>query len=404
MKKTNILWISLNAPAQKSDKAGGNTFNYYFRHFYNDDRFWVKVIAQVNNNLPLMNLYDGDSYYLKREGGLRSKLRKLSSIESKYNPWNRNANLISNQMESFVIQKILQLKDKGFVPDVVILEWTQCVVLAGIVRKYFPDVYMVASEHDVTFVGYKRMAEYFSGLRRLLWKFKYTQERKVELNALKECNLILPQNWDNRRLLIQEGIAEKKIQWLVPYFNDMRGCRRSPDGKDILFFGAMARPENYLSAIWFMDNVMPLLEDMDIRFVVLGSNPPAELKKYESERVHITGFVDSITPFFENSVCLVAPLVLGAGIKVKILEALSSGIPVLTNDIGIEGIAAEHGKEYIHCNTPLDYERAIRKVFSDATVGDELAKNAKRFIEKNYSIEKSLADYKERLLRIGEQK
>lgn len=166
----------------------------------------------------------------------------------------------------------------------------------------------------------------------------------------------------------------------------------------------MARLENYLSAIWFMDNVMPLLEDMDIRFVVLGSNPPAELKKYESERVHITGFVDSITPFFENSVCLVAPLVLGAGIKVKILEALSSGIPVLTNDIGIEGIAAEHGKEYIHCNTPLDYERAIRKVFSDATVGDELAKNAKRFIEKNYSIEKSLADYKERLLRIGEQK
>lgn len=402
MKKTNILWISLNAPAQKSDKAGGNTFNYYFRHFYNDDRFRVKVIAQINNNLPLMNLYDGDAYYLKREGGLRSKLRKLSSIESKYNPWNRNANLISNQMESFVIQKILQLKDEGFVPDVVILEWTQCVVLAGIVRKYFPDAYMVASEHDVTFVGYKRMAEYFSGFRRLLWKFKYTRERKVELNALKECNLILLQNWDNRRLLIQEGIAEKKIQWLVPYFNDMRGCRRSPDGKDILFFGAMARPENYLSAIWFVDNVMPLLEDMDIRFVVLGSNPPAELKKYESKRVYITGFVDSITPFFENSVCLVAPLVLGAGIKVKILEALSSGIPVLTNDIGIEGIAAEHGKEYIHCNTPLDYERAIREVFSDATVGDELVKNAKRFIEKNYSIEKSLADYKERLLRIGE--
>lgn len=404
MKKINILWISLNAPAQKSDKAGGNTFNYYFRHFYNDDRFWVKVIAQVNNDLPLMNLYDGDAYYLKREGGVRSKLKKLSSIESKYNPCNRNANLISNQMEAFVLQIIVLLKGKGFIPDVVILEWTQCVVLAKIVRKYFPDAYVVASEHDVTFVGYKRMAEYFSGFRRLLWIFKYTQEKKVELNALRECNLILPQNWGNRRLLIQEGIAEDKIQWLVPYFNDMRECRRSPNGKDILFFGAMARPENYLSAIWFIDNVMPLLKDMDIRFVILGSSPPAELKKCANERVYVTGFVDSITSFFENSVCFVAPLVLGAGIKVKILEALSSGVPVLTNDIGIEGIAAEQEKEYIHCNTPLDYERAIRKVFTDTTVGDELEKNAKRFIENNYSIEKSLVDYKEKLLKVGERK
>ena len=82
----------------------------------------------------------------------------------------------------------------------------------------------------------------------------------------------------------------------------------------------MSRPENYLSAIWFIDNVMPLLKSDNYRFVILGSRPPEELKKRECTKIVITGFVESIVPYFEKSMCMVAPLVLGAGIKVKIIE------------------------------------------------------------------------------------
>ena len=137
------------------------------------------------------------------------------------------------------------------------------------------------------------------------------------------------------------GMNEEKIQWLVPYYSNMSGCARKSNNRDILFFGAMSRPENYLSAIWFIENVMPLLNDLDVRFVIVGSKPPEELKRFKSDRIVITGFVNDTLPYFESSMCLVAPLVLGAGIKVKILEAMSSGIPVLTNDIGIEGIEIE---------------------------------------------------------------
>lgn len=402
MNKVKILWISLNAPTSKSDKAGGNTFNYYFRSFYNDDRFEVKVIAQINNGLPLMPLQNGDYFYLHRKSGIAAKMQRLSSIESKFNPWNRNANLISNQMESFVKDKIRYLKRQGFEPDIVILEWTQCVVLAREVKKLCPSARIVASEHDVTYVGYSRKVEYYSGISKWIWKFKYKWERKIELRALQECDLILPQNADNKKILAKEEIPENRIQWLVPYFNDLSKCERNPNERDILFFGAMARPENYLSAIWFIDNVMPLLEDMNIRFVILGSNPPNELKRLESNRILITGFVDSIVPYFENAMCLVAPLVLGAGIKVKIIEALSSGIPVLTNDIGIEGISAKDGQEYIHCTSPQEYECAIRKIFDDPSIGERMCTNAKAFIEQNYSINSSLTKYKDRLIRLGE--
>lgn len=400
MDKVKVLWVSLNAPTLRSDRAGGNTFNYYFKYFYKDERFDVKVIAQINNDLPLMEVKEGDCFYLKRGSNLKDKLKRLSSLESKYNPWNRNANLISNQMENFVKRNILLLLERGYHPDIVILEWTQCVVMARMIRRLLPHAFIVASEHDVTYVGYKRQMEYYTGFKKIIWKVKYKNEKNIEITSLKTCDLVLPHNPDNVDLLLDENISRECVQWLAPYFNNMCRIERHSNYRDILFFGAMSRPENYLSAIWFIENVMPLLADEDIRFVVVGGNPPEQLKRYENDKIRITGFVESIEPYFEQSMCLVAPLVLGAGIKVKILEALSSGIPVITNDIGIEGIPAPKGVSYVYCQKPEDYVTAIRNALKGEL--DEIGRNGRRFIQSNYDIEKSVSEYMKKLLAAKE--
>ena len=398
-KKVKILWISLNAPTVKADKAGGNTFNYYFKKFYSDEQFDVKVIAQINSDRPLMPLKEGGGFYLSRLGGLKDKVKKLSSLESKYNPWNRNANLISNQMESFALSKIQYLLETGFEPDVVILEWTQCVVLAEKIKEVLPKARIVASEHDVTFVGFERKAQHYTGIKKAIWRHRYTWEKKIELKALNICDLVLPQNPDNVELLIQNGIPKEKVQWLSPYLNDMSYIKREPNHRDILFFGAMGRPENSMSATWFIERVMPRIEDLDIRFVILGSNPPEDLIRLESERIHVTGFVDSVDAYFAGSMCMVAPLVLGAGIKVKVLESLSSGIPVLTNEIGIEGIPAMPNLHYFHCETPEEYETVIRKLYERDP--DYCGIIGRQFIEETYDLEKSYAQYAEKLIELG---
>lgn len=385
-----VLWISLNAPTERSGKAGGNTFNYYFRSFYEDGQFDVKLIAANIDNPPIYQMREGDYFILERKPGLIGKLSRLSSLESIYNPWNRNANLISNQFVRFVKDKIRELLSSEFYPKVVILEWTQCVILANIVHAMLPNAKLIASEHDVTFVGYERKTSYYKGLQKLIWNHRARWEKRIELSSLNKCDLILPHNPDNIDLIVSNGIPKKRCQWLVPFFNDMgKIIRKRGVSTDILYYGAMSRPENYLSALWFANEVLPLLKDINIRFVILGSNPTKELKELESNRVHVTGFVDSVEPYFENSLCLVAPLVLGAGIKVKILEALSSGIPVLTNSIGIEGIPAKNGADYYHCEKPMDYVEVIRDLLSG-----KLGLSGKEFIANNYSVKNSLKKYK----------
>jgi glycosyltransferase involved in cell wall biosynthesis len=399
--KMNILWISLNAPTKKSGKAGSNSFSYYFRNFYFDERFKVKIISQIENDLDLIDLNEGDYFYLKRSKDLISKLNRLSSFESKFNPWNRNANLISNQMESYVKKCIAFLKHSDFIPNFVVLEWTHCVILSRVIRSEFPSALVIAVEHDVTFIGYERKAKFYKGVKKLYWNHLYKWEKKKELFALNICDFILPYNNGNKEILVREGIDEVKLYDIIPYYNNMMSIKRAKANHDILFYGAMSRAENYLSAEWFINNVMTLINDLDVRFIVLGSNPPKKLINMQNSRILVTGFVDNVEPFFENSMCFVAPLMLGAGIKVKILEALSSGIPVLTNKIGIEGIMAKNQEEYFHCETQEEFERIIRDIYNEKIDKTKVLNNAKSFIRRNFSYENSILNLKSLLIEFG---
>ena len=392
------------APISTASSGGSQTFNYYFKQFLQDDRFEIRLVScGVYSEREIVEKETEEIvHHIVYWGSKNQSLfEKVKNIESKFNLLNKNAGLVSNSDKNEIIATIKKYKSDGYEPDVTILEWTNMVMLAKQIKNIYPKTKIVASEHDVTFIGYRRKYEYFTGTKKLLWKLKYMYEKRMELSNLSKCDLVLPHNKDNKAVLMREGILESKIIGLVPYFKNMTLVPRNSNYKDILFFGAMARPENSLSAIWFIENVLPRLTDLDIRFVVLGSNPPGELKKYQSDRVYITGFVDSITPYFSQSMCLVAPLVLGAGIKIKVLEALSSGIPVLTNEIGIEGIPAKNEQEYFQCTKPEEYEAMIRCIYNKKFDEKYIENKAKEFIRENFSVDGFSSYYRNEIYRLG---
>lgn len=101
--------------------------------------------------------------------------------------------------------------------------------------------------------------------------------------------------------------------------------------------------------------------------------------------------------------CFVSPLLTGAGIKIKVIEALSAKIPVLTNEIGIEGIQAIDGVSYFKCENALDYERVIRNILQGKENTSEIADAQVKVIEEYFNMNQSFLEYKEMIYNLGEK-
>ena len=110
----------------------------------------------------------------------------------------------------------------------------------------------------------------------------------------------------------------------------------------LLFWGALGRNENAQAAHWLCREVLPRLRQAGqaITLVVAGSNPPAELLAQRASDLVVTDFLPDPTECFAAAHLAVLPLFEGAGVKVKVLECLAAGLPVLTTGVGSEGIAA----------------------------------------------------------------
>lgn len=363
--------------------AGGKTFNYYVNSISKDQAKRIKIIGLCKTEERKEIRSIGDNVELIPVTTMGTLLLNIKRVV--FDITGNVLHLNKCDTSFFKYHYIMQAVDKlDFAPDVIVLEWTNMVLLCEIVKKRFPNARIVASEHDVTYLGLER---------KKIGAKKLAKAKKAELDALTLCDVVMPHNIKDRDLLIRDGIDPAKIHVIVPYFHNMSQIQRKNINNDILFWGAMYRPENYEAAIWFIEKVMPLLSDLPVRFVVAGNRPPEQLKKYASERVMITGFVEDETPYFESSMCFVSPLLTGAGIKVKVIEALSAGIPILTNTIGIEGIPAVDGESYFHCETKEQYASVIRKIYGREIDLIDLQQKQHKVIEHHFNLEKSAEAY-----------
>ncbi len=397
----NILWISYRVPYDSVAHAGGQIHNFYLKSLVRHRDVQLKLITQSAEGLPKeldLAAYGIDYDLFYRKKGAADIFWKLCNLETRCNPWNRYAGFAYNSETVPIIGRLRKLAGSGWKPDVILLHWTQTVLLTDMAKRLFPRAKLIAIEEDVSFQAVERKAEKASpGFQRRWLQRRAKQLKAMELDALRKAALIVTNNPKDVRLLQKQQIAVPFFTW-APYFHDMTGISRHQQNNDILFYGAMQRRENSESVLWLIRNVLPLLEDLDVHLTVIGKNPPSCLTEIADERVTLTGYVKDIEPYFEKAMCFAAPLVLGAGIKVKVLEALSAGIPVLTNRVGIEGIPARDGIEYFHCETKEEYAQCIRDIYTGKR--RLRPEQPKGFIRQNYCCEKDAEAFYEQLTKL----
>ena len=368
--------------------AGGKIHNFYIKELNKHSDLNIKLLSfchiSEKDKLDLDKYKIDNDITVRGEHPVKEIFFKIINQETKFNPINRYAGFVYNSEVISIYYKLLKLKKESYNPHVVILEWTQMVLLLPIVKKFFHEAKIISNEVDVASLGFeRRYLKSAYAIQKFLKKIKWDKMMSLETKALETSDLVVLNNPKDEKIVKDMGIqTDTFVQ--CPYFQSMTYNIYYGNSHDILFYGAMRRQENWKSAVWFIENVMPGLADTDVRFVVIGNNPPKELLKFKSDKVLILGFVEDVSIYFQNALCLVAPLVLGAGIKIKIIEGLSAGIPILTNEIGIEGIPAIDGKDYLHCESPQDYIICIKKLINNEIDKMLISENSKKLIKHNY--------------------
>lgn len=162
--------------------------------------------------------------------------------------------------------------------------------------------------------------------------------------------------------------------------------RRNGEPPTLVFTGTMDYRPNIDAAVWFCRQIFPKIRERypGVRLLLVGRDPSPPVRGLAGPKVEVTGPVDDVRPYLYQSDIFVAPLRMGSGTRLKVLEAMACGLPVVSTAIGVEGIAARSGQEVLIADSPRDFAGSILRLLSDPAKTQELATRARLLVEHNY--------------------
>ena len=153
------------------------------------------------------------------------------------------------------------------------------------------------------------------------------------------------------------------------------------------FLASFNHQPNVDAALYFAESVLPLVRKRlpDAEFVVAGRNPPPLLLDAKKAGVTCLDFVEDVSSFYESVDVVVAPIRYGGGIKIKVLEAMACGKPVVTTSVGAEGIMENGECAFLVADDPAAFAEAVVALLSDKGRCDLLGEQARQVIERRFS-------------------
>ncbi len=239
----------------------------------------------------------------------------------------------------------------------------------------------------------RRLAEIESRrVRRLFLRLEEAKLRRYERWLCSQADLWTMASHQECQLV--QALCDRPAVVAVPngvdtslYSPDLTSVRRNHDNS-LLFVGSLAYAPNSDAVSYFYRSCWPELkvEFPQLRWRIVGRDAPDEIRALaeEDNRIEVTGWVDDIRPYLQQSLALVVPLRSGGGTRLKILEALAAGLPVISSTVGAEGLDVETDRDILIADSPGDFTEGIRRLLVEPGVPESLIREGRRLVESQY--------------------
>lgn len=271
--------------------------------------------------------------------------------------------------------------------DLIHCEWTHYGAYLTALRNH-P---LFLSSHNIEAMPWQRLYRYERNpIRRAFLYLEWQKMLKFEETVCRGFDHVGAVSDDDRDKFINLYGCESIT--LIPNGIDVsyyRSVKPDPATRTLVFSASFDAFVNQDAVIHFMESIFPrvLEKDSGVRVCFLGKDPPSFLRKYSGQRVVFTGTVDDVRPYLSKSSVCIVPVRVAGGSRIKILEAMAAGLPVVSTAEGAEGLEVVPGEHVLIARDETDFARCVIQLLDDRSLVQSLTAKAGKLVEERYDWE-----------------
>lgn len=381
----NILIVSANIP---SPTWGAGSRNYYL----------LKELAK-GHRVSLLALSERSEKHMLSDLSLLEHLTystQVVTISSLPKRWRQFIDLLSGKSSVLNAHTFVEMQDainELFTREAFDLVLFESVLIANyrLPRK----VKVVIDQHNIEYELQRRTFEQETAwLRKGYSWLESSRLKPVELNICQQADLVLVTS-QREKMTLSTLLPGTSIEVVpngvdIEKFRDTEVVEEVPN--QIIFSGTMDYYPNIHAVLLFAQRCWPLIQAQvpNATWLIAGRNPPTEIRNLaELPGITVTGTVPDVRPYLASSTVAIAPLQIGSGTRLKILEALAMRKAVVTTSVGCEGLTVENNKHLLITDPSEEFARAVVTLLNNPELRTTLGNAGRALIEADYSWEYS---------------
>lgn len=278
------------------------------------------------------------------------------------------------------------LREMPNVSGIYVTRYNVAAQFMRLLKRTFPDVPIIFNNADLHFLREIRSALTMNNQKGLETALT---TRQNELEVINQVDAVLSYT-ETEKAVITSHLLENKKLFTCPWVLEKKHeVHTFSERVGIAFLGGFKHLPNVQAVDFFVNQVMPLLVSKapHIKLQIYGSNMPDRFFDYQSDNIEIVGFVENLEDIFHHCRIFIAPLLAGAGIKGKVLESLSYGVPCVLSPIAAEGTGLTHGLTTMIADSPKEWVDSICGLYTNERQWNQISKNQNILVESEYSFE-----------------